>query len=145
MEIAYAFPEFNIYDLDTAERWTDYVDKMKYWFRLRRTIDGKEQLNFLLFTAGKQIQQLYQRIKAEGEEETFDDIQKKMANQFNPDCNEVIQLEVETFNAFFARLQEKVTLCGFPDQAFSLKHQIILGCASTSLRKYATPNCLCTS
>jgi len=149
MEIAYAFPEFSVYDLDTAERWTDYTTKMKYWFKLRRTENGLEQLFFLLFTAGKHIQQLYQRVKAPGDSETFNDIVKKMANHFNPTSNVTMhiytlhamsQLEEETFNEFYARLQEKITFCGFPDQAFELKHQIIQGCVSTSLRKYALSN-----
>jgi len=108
-----------------------------------------DQLNFLLFTAGKQIAQLYQRLKAPEHEETFEQITEKISKHFNPSTNTtrnifnfraMMQFADESFDAFYSRLQEKIVFCGLPNPDFELKHQIIQGCASKQLRGYALSN-----
>ena len=146
MDIAFNFPEFSIYEQDCAERWDDYVSKMKYFFKLKKIADEEEQLNFLLFTSGKAIAQLHIRLKSTTDEDKFSTMVKNIKNHFNPATSKtynifqfrkISQAPEESFNEFYTRLQEKVEYCGFPDKDFELKHQIIQGCASASLRKSA--------
>jgi len=152
MDLAFNLVEFNVSDPDVAERWLQYVAKVKLFFKLKNITDGTTQLMYLLLLAGQGIVNLHARYKkvdehgAQDESETFQEFADKLSTHFNPKSNRILnvynfrlmrQMEGEPFNDFYDRLLEKVQFCNFPDKDFELQVQILYGCASPKLREAA--------
>ena len=149
MDISLSIPEFSIHESDQSERWSEYINKIKIFFRIKKVTDVKEQLQYLLFTAGKDVIKLYDRIKKSDESEGFGEIVKKIADTFNPTSNvtfnifhfrSIQQMEHEPFSEFYTKLQDKLEFCKFPTPDFEMKHQIIQGCFSKKLRTHTLSN-----
>lgn len=56
MDISLSISEFSIHESDQSERWSEYINKIKIFFRIKKVTDGKERLQYLLFTACKDHQ-----------------------------------------------------------------------------------------
>ena len=120
MDISLAIPEFSVHDSDQSERWSEYINKLKIFFKIKKITDNKEQLQYLLFTAGKDVIKLHERLKKDDDSEGFDVIVKKIANKFKPTSNitfniftfrSIQQAEHESFSEFYTRLQDKIEFC----------------------------------
>jgi hypothetical protein len=144
MDLAFNLVEFNFSGLDVAERWLQYVAKVKLFFKLKNITDGTTKLTYLLLLAVQGIVNLHARYRkvdehgAQDESETFQEFADKLSTHFNPKSNRILnvysfrlmwRMEGEPFNDFYDRLLEKAQFCNFPDKDFELQVQILYGCA----------------
>lgn len=78
MDISLSIPEFSIHESDQSERWSEYINKIKIFFRIKKVTDAKEQLQYLLFTAGKDVIKLYDRIKKAMNPKALEKLSKRL-------------------------------------------------------------------
>ena len=109
-------------------------------FWLLWTKDENEQL---LHFGGFELQDVYESFEDSGN--TYNNLKQAFYTYFEPQTNssfeifnfqKTVQTEEENIKAYFLRLRDMASRCGFDDTNEQVKTQLILGTSSQKLRKY---------
>ena len=131
-------------------RWSEWADNLRRFLTASGVKDEQQKRETLLYTAGKEVRDLYKQIhvlkSAEEEDKlTLKDLIEEIALYFTGRDNVVfsryqfrgcIQHEGEPIDAWYSRLCEAAESCQFDKLKDSLiRDQIVACCHSTALRK----------
>jgi len=128
MYLAFNLVEFNVSDPGVAERWVQYVAKVKMLFKLNIT-DGTSQLTYLLLLAGQGIVKLHARYEkvdehsAQDETKAFHEFADKLTTHFNPKSNRIFNVYnfgSLTFSTSFATFRTRTS--NFKSESFTAAH-----------------------
>ena len=141
-----SFPAFqpHIEPSTAGVRWRKYVNRLENLFVAFKVTDNKQQRALLLHYAGPEVMDIFETLSETGS--TYESGKDALTTYFEPHKNieyerfvfrEAKQLHNETVTDYATHLQQLAKTCEFHDKDSEVKSQIIHGCKSSKLRRYA--------
>ncbi|XP_038060081.1 uncharacterized protein K02A2.6-like [Patiria miniata] len=125
-------------------RWQKYVKRLENLFVAFNIVDDKQQRALLLHYAGQEVMDIFETLADTGSD--YKTAKEQLDKYFSPRRNieyerfvfrEAKQSPTETVGDLNTRLQQLAQKCEFHDLDSEVKSQIIRGCSSSKLRRYA--------
>ncbi|CAB3998539.1 Transposon Tf2-9 poly [Paramuricea clavata] len=142
-------PEFNPdaeLGASVATRWKNWVADFDMFLLASGVTDPKRQRALLLYQAGARVREIFKQLPDTGEDKDYDIAKAKLLAHFEPQKNrryevyrfrKAVQEPRETLDQFHNRLRTLAQTCEFASPDFELEEQIIIGGASSKIRKRA--------
>jgi hypothetical protein len=143
-------PEFNPRDAElgasVATRWKNWVADFDIFLLASGVTDTKRQRALLLYQAGARVREIFKQLPDTGEDKGYDIAKAKLLAHFEPQKNKryevyrfrkAVQEPRETLDKFHTRLRTLAQTCQFASPLFEIEEQIIIGGASSKIRKRA--------
>ncbi|CAB4044653.1 Hypothetical predicted protein, partial [Paramuricea clavata] len=142
-------PEFNPdaeLGASVATRWKNWVADFDMFLLASGVTDPKRQRALLLYQAGTRVREIFKQLPDTGEDKDYDIAKAKLLAHFEPQKNrryevyrfrKAVQEPRETLDQFHTRLRTLAQTCEFASPDFELEEQIIIGGASSKIRKRA--------
>ena len=143
-------PEFNPRDAElgasVATRWKNWVADFDIFLLASGVTDTKRQRALLLYQAGARVREIFKQLPDTGEDKDYDIAKAKLLAHFEPQKNrryevyrfrKAVQEPRETLDQFHTRLRTLAQTCEFASLDFEIEEQIIIGGASSKIRKRA--------
>lgn len=154
--------DYTLYDRNCAHEWKAWLGSFKWYLKANHIEDDDEKFVQLMHLAGRKVQELYETLKTEDEENgtnssgpltngliphltEYEDALAKFNEFFSPKRNSTYERHVfrqiqqdkdEKFGMFLMRLRKQAERCNFGGNAEdNLKDQIIEKCRSPKLRR----------
>ena len=158
--MATALPEFRPFHLDSEPtsvgiRWKAWLSEFENLLIALNITDGKRQRALMLFYGGNEIHEVYRSLTTPTDDLNFEDAKKKLTDYFEPKVNLTFEIfhfrqmrqgvsddnesvsDDEAIDSFITRLRKKAARCNFTDAKTEIKYQLIFGCRSSQLRRFA--------
>ncbi|XP_065066522.1 uncharacterized protein LOC135692352 [Rhopilema esculentum] len=131
-----------------AARWKTWIKRFQTFLKAANVSNKTQQRALLLYQAGPEVQDIFETLADTGRDDDMDAAIKSLTEYFAPAQNtdfeifrfrQAKQQPQETLETFHTRLRKLAQTCLFPTDSMyrEIKQQIIQGCSSSSLRKYA--------
>ena len=142
-------PEFNPdaeLGASVATRWKNWVADFDMFLLASGVTDTKRQRALLLYQAGARVREIFKQLPDTGEDKDYDIAKAKLLAHFEPQKNrryevyrfrKAVQEPRETLDQFHTRLRTLAQTCEFASPDFEIEEQIIIGGASSKIRKRA--------
>ena len=148
--MATAMPLYEQFSLEDTEnlggKWKKWLERFEENYLVAYSItDAKRQKALMLLSAGTAVQDIYDTLKATGDEpDTFAQVKTKLTNHFAPQAN--IDFEEykfkqakpnpnETVDQYCTRLRQLAKNCEFHSVDKEIKSMILQNCHSKTLRR----------
>ena len=148
--MATAMPLYEQFSLEDTEnlggKWKKWLERFEENYLVAYNItDAKRQKALMLLSAGTAVQDIYDTLKATGDEpDTFAQVKTKLTNHFAPQAN--IDFEEykfkqakpnpnETVDQYCTRLRQLAKNCEFHSVDKEIKSMILQNCHSKTLRR----------
>ena len=131
-----------------AARWKTWIKRFHTFIKAANISNKTQQRALLLYQAGPEVQDIFETLANTGRDDDLDAAIKSLTEYFAPAQNtdfeifrfrQAKQQPQETLENFHTRLRKLAQTCLFSTDSVDneIKQQIIQGCSSSSLRKYA--------
>ena len=131
-----------------AARWKTWIKRFHTFIKAANISNKTQQRALLLYQAGPEVQDIFETLADTGRDDDLDAAIKSLTEYFAPAQNtnfeifrfrQAKQQPQETLENFHTRLRKLAQTCSFPKDSVDneIKQQIIQGCSSSSLQKYA--------
>ncbi|XP_046746420.1 uncharacterized protein K02A2.6-like [Diprion similis] len=130
-----------------ATKWKRWLRAFELYMSTRNVVNPQRKRDFLLHTAGLEVQDIYYTFNIEEEEGTdiYKETIKRLDEYFKPTVNEpyerllfrsITQQDNESVNQFYVRLKQQAQNCAFGDMEDQMiRDQIIEKIQSSALRQ----------
>ena len=140
------FERFPVHEDPTnvGVRWEKYMKRMENFFTAFQITNDAQKRALLLHYAGPEVSDIFDTLPQTGTD--FKGAKDALDKHFSPALNveyerfvfrQCKQSADETVEQYHLRLQQLSATCQFADTSSEVKSQIILGCTSSKLRRYA--------
>ena len=160
MTTSASLPDFKKFDIHTEPtslgiRWKAWVSEFGNLLIALGITDKKRQRALMLYYGGEELYQIYKSLVPADFEEEFEAAKARLTTYFEPKVNKTYEIYYfrqmqqgksdgrddvsyeELIDPFVTRLRKKAARCGFTDTDTEIKYQLIFGCRSPKLRRYA--------
>ena len=126
-----------------STRWDRWLKRFENYVLARGIKEDIRKRAMLLHCVGEDVHMRFETLGTEEELKTYDLAVKALNNLFNPQCNkefevfqfnELNQLENETIDQYYCRLEQAAMHCGFENTDKEVKSQIIQKTTDAKLR-----------
>ncbi|XP_030850192.1 uncharacterized protein K02A2.6-like [Strongylocentrotus purpuratus] len=140
------FERFPVHEDPTnvGVRWEKYMKRMENFFTAFQITDDAQKRALLLHYAGPEVSDIFDTLPGTGTD--FKGAKDALDKHFSPALNveyerfvfrQCKQSTDETVEQYHLRLQQLSATCKFANTSSEVKSQIIMGCTSSKLRRYA--------
>ena len=140
------FERFPVHEDPTnvGVRWEKYMKRMENFFTAFQITDDAQKRALLLHYAGPEVSDIFDTLPGTGTD--FKGAKDAFDKHFSPALNveyerfvfrQCKQSTDETVEQYHLRLQQLSATCKFANTSSEVKSQIIMGCTSSKLRRYA--------
>lgn len=140
------FERFECHDdlATVGVRWGKYVKRLENFFTAFAVTDDAQKRALLLHYSGPDVQEIFETLPDTAT--SYSAAIKALEKHFVPSVNveyerylfrQCKQLNNETVAQYHLRLQKLASSCQFSDKTAEIKSQIVFGCTSQNLRRYA--------
>ena len=142
-------PEFNpntALGASVATRWKNWISDFDMFLVASGITDTKRQRALLLYQTGARVREIFKQLPETGEDKDYDLAKTKLLTYFEPQKNkryevyrfrQAVQERQETLDQFHTGLRALAQTCEFASPEFEIEEQIIIGGASSKIRKRA--------
>ena len=158
--MATALPDFIKFNISVEPssvgvRWTTWLSEFENLIIALGTTDKKRQRALMLYYGGNELHEIYRSLIGDDADEDFEAAKEKLSSYFEPKINKTYEIfhfrkmqqsiaddkegvnSNKSIDAFITRLRKTASRCGFTDKDTEIKYQVIFGCRSPHLRRYA--------
>ena len=144
------FSEFHLFfssgfvPLACGRRWSTWLQNFEYYLVATNITAERRKKASLLFYAGPKVQEVFEGVREETRDYSYEETRDLLPRQFKPRVNKESELlrfrrtkqeSSETMDSYYRRLEILAENCQFNDKKEEIKSQIIQTCASSQLRR----------